>query len=217
MNIRKERKMKMKKSYNYKKLLLSGIIYFAIFSTFIIAFADFVITPDTFNIDNDIKGAYIKDISTGSEQSEGEYPTQIFVPKYLDIVNSMPSIPQAPIISERSQEVPWVPIPAEVWSFQRPRMPLKPAPLIIDEIGGISKRPLPVTDANAPTIKIESINAEYRNDPDYVTYEITLVNPTYTVIENGVRVEKRFANIINGTISIKKGQSIESFIASENK
>ncbi len=185
----------MKKSYNYKRLLYIGIIYSVIFSTFIIVLADFVIPPDTF----------IDDTPVAKTSSEYEDPIITVPTNYMDNEITIPQIPQG-------LELPQIP--------RIPQLPLTPqqSPQT-DESYVIQKPPIvkdDTDDENVPTIMIESINEQYKDDPAYNTYEITLKNPTYTVIENGVRVQKKFEKIINGSISIKKGQSIEELIETEN-
>ncbi len=55
-----------------------------------------------------------------------------------------------------------------------------------------------------PTITIGSINAEHRDDPDYITYEIKVESAYYFQEVDGVKVKKPIPNIVNGTISVPR-------------
>ena len=59
-------------------------------------------------------------------------------------------------------------------------------------------------EADAPSISIGSINAEHKNDPDYVTYDINLTDVYYTQEVDGKIIKKKISNITGGTISVKK-------------
>lgn len=72
-------------------------------------------------------------------------------------------------------------------------------------------------EEDAPSISIGSINAEHKDDPDYVTYDINITSATYTVEEDGELVKKEFPNVTGGTISIKKFSTIEENSNNENE
>ena len=80
--------------------------------------------------------------------------------------------------------------------------------IIIEPKEGRGKAPpSDIKEAEVPTITIGDINPEHKNDPDYITYEINIIDAKYTVEEDGKLVEKEIPNIINGSISIKRDQT----------
>jgi hypothetical protein len=86
------------------------------------------------------------------------------------------------------------------------------------EKGVVEKKSVNADEAEAeePSINIGSINAEHRNDPNYVTYNINFTYAYYTDIVDGKEVKKPIPNMTGGTISIPKA-SVEEDTDSDIK
>lgn len=60
------------------------------------------------------------------------------------------------------------------------------------------------TEDSTPTIQIKSVNAEHKDDPNYITYEINITDAYYTQEADGEIIKKEIPNMISGTISLPR-------------
>lgn len=90
--------------------------------------------------------------------------------------------------------------------------------IIIEPKKGKGKaNPSDIKESEGSTIIIGDVNAEHKDDPDYITCQINIKSATYMVEEDGELIEKEFQNIIGGFISIPKEQSNKSENVQANK
>ncbi|NLB81913.1 MAG: hypothetical protein GX800_09985 [Clostridiaceae bacterium] len=88
-------------------------------------------------------------------------------------------------------------------------------PIIDIEKALINNKQSNTEETGLPTINIESINAEYKDHPDYDTYEINISEAYYIEEVDGEKIKKAFPIKTGGTISIKREKNEEQ--SSEEK